>query len=79
MSKATVAADTVACVGLSLKDSCVTLQEAAESPSTTSFLANTAAMYSANANAVGKDSPTISPASNEDHIRMIRSDFSAVG
>ena len=55
---ATVAADTVACVGLSSKDSCVTLQETAESPSTTTLLAGTAAMYSANANTVGKDSPT---------------------
>ena len=36
-------------------------------------------MYSANANAVGKDSFTTTPASNEDPIRMIRSDFSAVG
>ena len=36
-------------------------------------------MYSANVNAFGNDSPTTTPASNEDHIRMIRNDFSAVG
>ena len=36
-------------------------------------------MYSANANAIGKDSPITNPASNEDPSRMIRSVFSAVG
>ena len=77
--KATVAADTVACVGLISKDSCVTLQEAAESPSTTTLLAGITAMYWANANAIGKDSPTTTPASEEDPSRMSRNDFSAVG
>ena len=77
--KATVAADTVACVGLSSKDSCVTLQDAAESPSTTTLLAGTAATYAAIANAFGEIPPTTTPASNEDPIRMIRRDFSAVG
>ena len=76
---ATVAANTVACVGLSSKDSCVTLQDAAESPSTTTLLAGTATMYSANANAIGKNLPTTTPASNEDPIRMIRNDYYAVG
>ena len=77
ISKATVAADTVACVKLSWKDSCVTLQEAAECPSTTTLLASTAATYAANANAFGEIPPTTTPASNKDPIRMIRSDFSA--
>ena len=77
--KATVAADTVGCVGLSSKDSCVTLKETADSPSTTTLLAGTAATYAANANAIGEIPPTTTPASNKDPIRMIRNDFSAVG
>ena len=76
---ATVAADTTACAGLSSKDSCAILQDAAESSSTTALLAGTAAMYAANANVIGKNSPTTTPSSNEDPIRMIRSNFSAVG
>ena len=75
---ATVAADTTACDGLSSKDSCEILQDASESSSTTALLAGTAAMYAANANVFGKDSPTTTPASNEDPIRMIRCNFSAV-
>ena len=76
---ATVAADTTTCAGLSSKDSCAILQDAAESSSITALLANTAAMYAANANVIGNNSPTTTPASNEDPIRMIRSDFSVVG
>ena len=76
---ATVALYTTACAGLSSKCSCVILQDAAESSSTTSLLAGTAAMYAANANVIGKDSPTTTLASNEDPIRMIPCDFSAVG
>ena len=55
----------------------VTLQEAAESPSTTTLLAGTAATYAANANAIGEIPPTTTSASNKDPIRMIRSDFGA--
>ena len=36
-------------------------------------------MYAVNANAIGKDSPITTPASDEDPIRMIQCDFSAVG
>ena len=75
----TVAADATVCAGLSSKDSCSILQDAAKFSSTTALLAGTAAMYSANANAFGKDLPTTTPASNNEPIRMIRSDFSAVG
>ena len=74
---AIVAADTVACVKLSSKTSWVTLQEAAESPGTTTLLAGTAATYAANANAFGEIPPATTPASYKDPIRMIRSDFSA--
>ena len=76
---ATVPADTTACARLSSKDSCAILQEAVESSSTITMMAGTAAMYAANANVIGKDSLTTTPTSNEDPIRMIRSDFSAVG
>ena len=76
---ATVAADMTAWAGLSSKDRCAILQDAAQSSSTTALLAGTAAMYAANANVIGKNSPTTTPASNEDPSRMIRCDFSAVG
>ena len=40
--------------------------------------ARTAAMYAANANVIGENSPTTTPSSKEDPSRMIQCDFSAV-
>ena len=79
MPNATVAADTTACAGLSSKDNCAILQDAAESSSTTVLLAGTEAMYAANGNVIGKDLPTTTPARNVDPIRLVRCNFSAVG